>query len=61
MTHQKSRHDTIDLAATPISDINGYLPKSNQEWMLATTRPSGPEGSSMVRTRQLYSFHGKTN
>ena len=61
MPHKQFRHDTIDLAATPNSDINGLLPKNDKEWMLATTRPSGPEGSSMVRTRQLYSFHGKTN
>ena len=51
VTHQNSRHDTIDRVTPNSEIIQGLMPKNSQEWMLATTRPSGPEGSSMVRTR----------
>ena len=47
----KSMNETIDPISQNTELFQGFLTKADKEWMLATARPSGPEGSSMVRTR----------
>ena len=51
MTNMKSMNETFDPVSPNTELVRDFLTKADKEWMLATARPSGPEGSSMVRTR----------
>ena len=51
VTNIKSMNETMDPISPNTELVRDFLTKADKEWMLATTRPTGPEGSSMVRTR----------